>query len=483
MDHFNEQGAGGKGTDSGQTKKHSRPSARKMITIGIIVIIVICVAVLVYAETQSKNIKVGTIVQATITGNPAMITTAFIGLRAEDALNLTKQDQANLQSCDIPGAAGILHSGWASNGGVNWADQMDASLCASASRFPFDQTTCSTASDCYIMHHMPCGVTAQGWNPTNVGTDAQGVVGYPWDAQCGYSSFTSGGGDRTSYCSFSDATSNTGFCALTPSEQTDVSCMSGKCHWAAGTAAQSGWAGSFSTGACPFALCTGPSAGVSGSASTGQCYDGQICSYTDGQTLTGYCVGDPLPHVMLNTPILVEGTVTAAGTDGTFDVFWDHAQVLYNVQGPAKGWNYQNCVVTPSTDPINQQARSILFGQGGTWAEGMTVADPQGFTAEIAKGTTKYMMTWQPSMQWMQQIDAVAPAKNVMVEPAATQSVFSAWNLQSQNVPATSLMRVLVHGVTPTAPTAAVLASWGSQVNIAKTNWIANHAASGDAWS
>ena len=450
------------------------------------VVVVFCVLFLLRGEAESDHIKPGCIVQATTTGNPSMITTAFYGLRGEDFMNLASQDQANLQACDVPGAVGVLHSSWASSGGIAWANPQDWQACTALRRFPFDEQSCSADTDCYLLRHLPCGADIKdgngfsNWQPTNSQR--------PELFQCGNGTLSDG--TYMTKCSFSDNSTNSGTCAFTdnPLNETNVQCLSGHCHYSATSQPTDG--PSWSTGtACPFVVCEssyttdGSTWAVgTGVPKQGDCYEGQICSYTDaidGAGMAGYCMGQPLPHLMLNQPILVEGTVTAANKDGTFNVFWDHAQLLYDLQGPAQGWNYQACVVTPSTNAINSQARAILFGQGGSWSEGMTLSDPLGFTALAQNKVPKYTLEWQAAMgaspgdgHSYQQLDAIAPVNHAIVEPGSTSTAFSAWNLASNNVPKAVLMRVPSHEIVPTPKTDGVLASWSSQYSIASASYL-----------
>jgi hypothetical protein len=446
-------------------------------------IVVLSVLYLLRQAAIADHIKVGAIVQATTTGNPAMVTTAFSGLRGEDAWNLSKQDQANLQSCDVPGAVGFLHSSWASNGGVAWANPADLSICLSASRYPFDSQTCSHAEDCFVIRHLPCGSGVKDGNGKT--TWDTGNPNAPWSTfQCGGQ--TTSEGTPATICSFTDATSVSGFCMYTTdgAAALGVTCLSnGKCHF---SNTENPGAPFASGAACPFVTCT-TSNGSTPIAAPGptECFEGQMCSYSSGVTdvmpAGGFCVGEPLPHLSINVPIVVEGTVSKANSDGTFDVFWTHARLAYNLQGPAVGWNYQTCVVTPSSDPINAAARAILFGSGGSWTEGADVTDPQGFV-NVVGTIPKFTLKWQDALTGgtdsggnptAQQLTSFAPVNHAIVPPGSQSVAYSAWNLQSENVPKDVLTRITEHSILPTPPTTDTLAKYASQWSISSNTWIA----------
>lgn len=452
--------------------QHKKRHWSQILFIIAMVITIACVLFLVLGQVQSGNIKTGTIVQATTTGNPAMITTAFVGLRGEDALNISHQDQANMDRCDVPGAIGGLHSGWTSNGGVAWADPANVAFCSQLDRFPFDGTTCSVDTDCLKLQHMPCGSSAPYWS-----SNAEGPF-TPWDGQCGMAHFSDGtlsngnnaSGTRITYCSFSDATSATGVCTINANSNFSQTCTPSRtCHWSA-SSLPNGYATS-PDALCPFATCTSQNNGATGLPASGDCFEGQICSYSSAWS-GGYCMGQPLPHVMINVPIVIEGTVSGENDDGTVNVYWSHANVAYDAQGPAKGWNYQDCVVTPSVDPLNQQARAILFGQGGSWTENMSLSDPKGFTPFVSQA--KYSMSWLgPNMGGnLQQVDAVMPINAAIVTPFSSNTTYSAWNVKSNNLAKTDLMRIPFHSIKPNAVTSDRTSRWASNFAIGSASWL-----------
>ena len=485
--HHHHHGSSGSGSGSeGENGAPKKGSVRKLVMATCLFILLIAFAYLIIGKAQSTNIKVGTIVQATVSANPSMITTAFTGLRGEDAENLSAQDAANLAYCDVPGFVSVVHSSWASNGGVAWANPADISMCLSSTRFPWDTTTCSIAPDCYLLHEMPCGSNEPFWGASGVGG---GSPVTPWETQCGSGVFQAGStdanghpnvGQPTTFCSFSDDTSATGFCAVVPSAQQGVSCLpSGHCHWSQSIYDQA----SFSAGPCPFAKCT-TSNGHTGAAPASQCFEGQICSYSDGSTpgggwSGGLCYGEPLPHVMLNVPVVVEGTVVAANSDGTLDVLWDHARVAYNIQGPAKGWNYQDCVVTPSTNQINGAARDILFGSHAAYKDGIAAVDPQGFGPFVSQA--KYSLSWVPGLAPGPQLDHIAPVNASMVQAGTSNSTYSAWNLASKNVPKDTLMRITAYTIKDT-PIARGGPTWATNWEIASATWLPDITSETNGW-